>query len=464
MPTLEDFLDLPIDDICGNGYVDHTSNHCAHFVSHALGFQFGTNCRGLTEGSNKAANIRVHELFGRCGKVGPWPPPAVAGPVLIFVTAADKVDLARKTMLNVLNKHVGVFSDGVIYHYSNPRGKVVRQGVAEFQALFDKAFGKPQGYFYGTPPGQPVVADTAAALAPITIATRRQGEDIYGKTDGEEFYVVTVTDALHGGLAQPEKRRYGPVFRASDWEDKIGHWANLLELTGHCECGNHFNAVHAHDPARIGFGFYQLPAHTPDDNLILLLRACTRLPAAARFLPELTLIDGALNVVESGGARALERVRKVGGQGLLVDLLKLINPTQSGRAKAELSYAARLVHWSNSDPELRALQVEIAAGVLERNVIERHDPRLDLDGRSDVEVALVADILHQGRATYEGVAAALERTDADALIDINPEPTYAVRQRLVRDKLRRMVKGKRLGRLRFSRAEGGFVDPEGPVA
>ena len=62
---------------------------------------------------------------------------------------------------------------------------------------------------------------------------------------------------------------------------------------------------------------------------------------------------------------------------------------------------------SNSDPELRALQVEIAAGILERKVLEQYDPRLDLDGRSDVEVALVADILHQGRATYKEIEAAL---------------------------------------------------------
>ena len=55
-------------------------------------------------------------------------------------------------------------------------------------------------------------------------------------------------------------------------------------------------------------------------------------------------------------------------------------------------------------------------------------------------------------------------TDVDALIDINPEPAYAARQQQARDKLRRLVKSKRLGRLRFSRAEGGFVDPGGPAA
>ena len=459
---LEDFLDHPIDDICGNGYVDHTLNHCAHFVSHALGFQFGMNCRKLTDGSSKAANIRVHELFSRCGSVGPWPPPA-SQPVLIFVTGADHVDLAQKTMHNVSNKHVGVFADGLIYHYSNAKGKVVRQGVAEFQAHFDKAYGKPQGYFYGTPPGQPT-PETTPPLEPIAVAISRQGENVFGQADGEEFYVATVTDALQGGLFQPDKRRYGPVFKASDWQCKVGHWANVLELMGHCESGNYFNAVNTCDRSRFCFGFCHFGAHTPGDNLILLLRACTRLPAAARYLPELKLIEDKLNIVENGRPRTVERVRKVDGEERLVDLMNLLYPTQPGIDDAELGYAARLVHWSNCDPELRALQVEIAAGILQSRVIERYDPRLDLDGRSDVEVALVADILHQGRATYKEIAEALERTDVDALIDINPEPAYAARQQQARDKLRRLVKSKRLGRLRFSRAEGGFVDPGGPAA
>jgi hypothetical protein len=451
---LEDFLDHPIDDICGNGYVDHTLNHCAHFVSHALGFQFGMNCRKLTDGSSRAANIRVHELFSRCGSVGPWPPPATE-PVLIFVTAADNVDLTHKTMHNVPNKHVGVFDGGVIYYYSNAKGKVVRQGVADFQAHFDKAYGKPQGYFYGTPPGQPGIAEAAPApLEPIAIAIAisRRGENVFGRVDGEEFYVATVTEALQGGLFQPDRRRYGPVFKASDWQCKVGHWANMLELTGHCESGNYFNAVNTCEHARFCFGFCQFAAHTPGDNLILLLRACMKLPAASRYLPELKLIEGKLNVVENGRPRAIERVGKVDGEDRLVELMNLLNPTQPGIDAAEL------------DPELRALQVEVAAGILQHKVIERYDPRLDLDGRSDVEVALVADILHQGRATYQEIAAALERTDVDALIDISPKPAYAARQQQARDKLRRLVKAKRLGRLRFSRAEGGFVDPKGPAA
>ena len=301
-------------------------------------------------------------------------------------------------------------------------------------------------------------------LEPIAIAIDRQGDNVFGQADGEEFYVATVTDAFHGGLFQPDRRRYGPVFKASDWGCKIGHWANVLELIGHCESGNYFNAVNTCDRARFCFGFCQFAAHTPGDNLILLLRACTRLPAADRYLPELTLIDGKLTLWRKAGRAPSSAWRQVNGEDQLVGLMSLLNPTQPGIDDAELGYAARLVHWSNCDPELRALQVEIAAGILQRNVLERYDPRLDLDGRSDVEVALVADILHQGRATYKEIADALQRTDVDALIDINPKPAYVARQQQAREKLRRLVKAKRLGRLRFSRAEGGFADPKGPAA
>jgi hypothetical protein len=42
---LNKFLGKNIDAICGNDYVDPHDNHCAHFVSHALGYDFGYPCR-----------------------------------------------------------------------------------------------------------------------------------------------------------------------------------------------------------------------------------------------------------------------------------------------------------------------------------------------------------------------------------------------------------------------------------
>jgi len=45
---IEQYLEKNINGICNNSYHKNTDNHCAHFVSHVLGFRFGFTCRGMT--------------------------------------------------------------------------------------------------------------------------------------------------------------------------------------------------------------------------------------------------------------------------------------------------------------------------------------------------------------------------------------------------------------------------------
>lgn len=175
-------------------------------------------------------------------------------------------------------------------------------------------------------------------------------------------------------------------------------------------------------------------------------------------MPELTLVGGTLHLRTGATTKSLENVTTGGGEKQLRDLMTLLNPTQPAIDPQELSYAARFVHWSNSDPELRALQVAVAARILENKVVNRYDAKVGLDGRTDAEVAVVADILHQGRAKFVTIRSALASAKPlDALIDINKGAGFKERQKQVRDKLEKMVKAKRLGRMRYSRAEGGFV-------
>jgi hypothetical protein len=124
-----------IRDICPIGYVNDADNHCAHFVSHVLGYQFGATCRTMKHGAGTPASIRVQDLFPRCVSVGRWdslPTPLFGG--LVFITNATSVNLAQKVMTNVPRKHVGIFIGGLrnIYHYSNSRRRVVRQTPGEF--------------------------------------------------------------------------------------------------------------------------------------------------------------------------------------------------------------------------------------------------------------------------------------------------------------------------------------------
>ena len=133
--TLQDYLGQHIRDICPIGYANDSDNHCAHFVSHVLGYQFGATCRTMKRGQGTPGSIRVHEVFARCVDVGRWdalPVPLFWG--LVFITNASNVTLGTQTMSNVPRKHIGIFYGGArtIYHYSNSRHQVVSQTPQQF--------------------------------------------------------------------------------------------------------------------------------------------------------------------------------------------------------------------------------------------------------------------------------------------------------------------------------------------
>jgi len=136
--------------ICPNGYSSRHDNHCAHFVSHMLGFSFGATCRMMAGGASPGANIRVHELFARCPQVGTWSTrPAAVTEYLVFITLASNVNLKTGTMANVPKKHVGIHVGGLVWHYSNSQGKVV---VVSPDAFSRHYTGTGFALFYGTFP------------------------------------------------------------------------------------------------------------------------------------------------------------------------------------------------------------------------------------------------------------------------------------------------------------------------
>jgi hypothetical protein len=139
-----------IDAICDCAYHNHNDNHCAHFVSHALDLGFGCTCKSMTGKGRKGVNIRVHEIFQRCRRVGEWSerPPNEAV-CLAFVTDKGNVDLRKKRMKNVPKKHVGVYCFGSIWHYSNRERKVVKEAPERFEKHF---LGNNIGLFYGEAP------------------------------------------------------------------------------------------------------------------------------------------------------------------------------------------------------------------------------------------------------------------------------------------------------------------------
>jgi hypothetical protein len=155
-PDMETFLDQAIDHICDNDFVDPELNHCAHFVSHALGFRFAKNCSELGSGHGTPANVRVHEIFARCPHVGRWEDRDATVPQLVFVTRRNAVNLAQKRMDNIPEKHIGVYQNGFVYHYANNDDKVIKQTVDDFFARYQAQYAGDQALFFGEfPPAAP---------------------------------------------------------------------------------------------------------------------------------------------------------------------------------------------------------------------------------------------------------------------------------------------------------------------
>ena len=155
--TLNEYVGKTISEICSFGYTDDDDNHCAHFVSHVLTFEFGYTCKGGKGGRN----VRVKETFERCPQVGVWADRNTES-CLVFVTKASNVNVKTKVMSNVPRKHIGIYVNGAIWHYSNSRDKVVTQTPEEFIKHYPT---QTNALFFGTFPSPATVVPFADAKA-----------------------------------------------------------------------------------------------------------------------------------------------------------------------------------------------------------------------------------------------------------------------------------------------------------
>ena len=150
--NIKQYLGSNISALCSNSYHKSTDNHCAHFVSHVLGFRYGFKCKGMSGKGNasESASIRVHEVFRKCPEIGEWSSKKASTKFcLAFVTSSSNVNLKTKTMRNHPKKHIGIFHGGKIYHYSNSKNKVVKQDPAAYAKHYS---GKNITVYYGTMP------------------------------------------------------------------------------------------------------------------------------------------------------------------------------------------------------------------------------------------------------------------------------------------------------------------------
>lgn len=467
---LDAYVGKNINEICKNGFDDPAVNHCAHFVSHVLGMSFAMTCKKLTGKPNPGANVRVQEIFPQCPKVGKWSDADLSRTQLIFVTLASNVDLAAKTMVNIPKKHVGIYRGGKVYHYGNTADKVTVDTPASFKTKFDATYGPGQGYFFGHIPGEDLLLDVqtegAAASAPKKF-------DLIGPANGtwKAREVADATPFLVGrevnqparsfyGIMVPGDQYWGPVFDAADHVGDLDHWAYLLEATGHCESSNRFTLINTYDRAKFTYGFYQLAAHTPNDNLILLFRELAKLPAFKDYFPDLAIQNGRLfRLGRDGSATDLETEMPTGpgGEINLQLFMNYLNPNRKLVDTQEILMGARLIHWTVNDAQVRRAQVRVAAGILQGKMTKRYQPKIGLDGRSDVLCAIVSDIFHQGRSTFAEVKAILAKPNAKDLLLKLHDDKYAGRNKALKEAIDKSVAAGRLGTKRYSAAGNDFV-------
>lgn len=160
---LDAFLGRHISSICTEvKFVADAQNHCAHFVNHVLGIELPLTCGGLLGKSGASANIRVHETFAACPRVGLFADRPDDEPCFAFVTQRSAVDLGKHTMVNIPKKHIGIFCDGEVWHYSNTNRKVVRQMPEAYAKHYS---GSGFALFFGTFPdgARSVVAPPATS-------------------------------------------------------------------------------------------------------------------------------------------------------------------------------------------------------------------------------------------------------------------------------------------------------------
>jgi len=139
-----------IKDICDTNFVDSRINHCAHFISHVIGLKIGMICGDMkfnTKG--KGTSIRVNEIYNSCSSNGLWSDrPKSTTHCLIFATI--DTNMKSKKMMEHPRKHIGIYINGVVWHYSNSGDKVVTDSAESFSTKFKGVYGKNTVTYFGT--------------------------------------------------------------------------------------------------------------------------------------------------------------------------------------------------------------------------------------------------------------------------------------------------------------------------
>jgi hypothetical protein len=269
----------------------------------------------------------------------------------------------------------------------------------------------------------------AAASAPLDLRIVRPTDTEYwAEIPGKTFFVGRRTTYLgNKGLYQKGSdlaQLIGGKYDIAEAVEAIGDWAYVLNPTIMSESSGYYARINTYDRARFTFGFFQMAAHTPNDNLIVAFRDLLKLPAKDRYFPDLTLRNGRVHQIKAGTLVDLEKVT----DGELLAFMKYLNPTLSDVETEEADRAARLMLWSDESKDARQVQIKTAHSTIKAKLDYTQARGVDVPNLP-VELGIwVLDVRHHGRAKISAIKTALAKPNpVEAIKVVGSSATYPER-------------------------------------
>ena len=301
------------------------------------------------------------------------------------------------------------------------------------------------------------------AVEPGPIDTPKVKQAYYAVEQSTKERFVVGYEAQYNarrGLSQTYVLRQIPalLFDRSMVEKTHGLWAHFIWPTAVAESAAHHLRINSYDRARFTFGFYQLAAHTPNDNLILLFRELLQLPNAALYFPDLVVANGVVCKRGAGSAPpvSLEREEDVPvgdrRETQIPDFMNYLNPTNEVDEQ-EKQNAAKLMHWLLHDPGAVETTIRVSFGIMQRKIARIAQACGLVGGEPDLAI-WASDVRHQGRGSIDDIKEALSQDT----LEEKREALYAIdyadghnepRRNTVRDCLERLAKEKRFDGIKF---------------
>ncbi|RDJ05058.1 hypothetical protein [Rhizobium grahamii] len=319
---------------------------------------------------------------------------------------------------------------------------------------------------------EPALDDSGTVgMQPVRYRVVPEGEPQEGGTKYSVVDLDTGVTSYAGKVLKYGSRR--GLSRASDLliynrteaAQTIGAWAHFMWPSVIAESNGRYISINAWDRAHFTWGFYQLAAHTPKDNLILLMRELLTLPSAKRFFPDLTLVDGKVAQIKDSGTVTLETEYPVtvgnGTEMQIVDFMKYLNPTSQRAEEREVITAAKFAAWANEDSAMRDATVRVSVAIMKRKIKARANT-YGLVGKRPELAIWISDMFHQGRGSKSQALAALALStlteQLEALSRIDTTGQQAARLASVKRSVATLLDEGRFTNTRFGEGELSLDD------